>query len=75
MRPFRELTEAVAALRRLQRSRGSKLVHDQRFRRELQKLEAVEKGGPLARRDVTRSVAVICRVLCDEFLKVGSLTN
>ena len=69
MRKVHELDEAVASIKRLLSSGGSQLVYDGRFLKALQRLEEAEADGPAAGRTVVRSVAVISKMLCDEFLK------
>lgn len=64
---WKELNEAVAALKRLLSSEGSRLVHDERLRKAVRKLEAIQKGGKIARKeDLVVIVNVICEVLCEE---------
>jgi hypothetical protein len=64
---WKELNEAVALLKRLLSSEGSRLVHDERLRKAVRKLEAIQKGGKVARKeDLAVIVNVICEVLCEE---------
>ena len=69
MKRVEELSEMIAQLKRLPRKGGSQLVHDGQFRRAVQKLEDLENGRTVGRRDVMRAVALVVRVLCDEQLK------
>jgi hypothetical protein len=64
-----ELSEVIAKLKRLSRKGGSQLVHDEQFRRAVQKLEDMENGRTVGRKDVLRAVTLVVRVLCDEQLK------
>ena len=64
---WKELNEAVAALKRLLSSEGSRLVHGEQLRKAARKLEAMQKGGKIARKeDLAGIVKVICEVLCEE---------
>lgn len=69
MRCVGELSETIAKLKRLSSKGGSQLVHDEQFRRAVQKLEDLENGRTVGRRELLRAVAVVARVLCDEHLK------
>ena len=69
MKRVEELSEMIAKLKRLSSKGGSQLVHDGQFRRAVQKLEDLENGRTVGRRDVMRAVALVVRVLCDEQLK------
>ena len=62
-----EVDELIAAYRRLIRG-GSRLVHAERHRRLLRKLEALRKGGRASRVHVTKLVAEISKALCEEWL-------
>ena len=64
-----ELSEVIAKLKRLSRKGGSQLVHDEQFRRAVQKLEGMENGRTVGRRELLRAVALVVRVLCDEQVK------
>ena len=68
MRKIGELNDVIARLKRWRSSGGSQLVHDGQFRKAIQTLEVIAKGGMVGRRDLYRAVAVIARVL-DEDLK------
>ena len=69
MRNVQELDNAVAAIKRLLSSGGLQLVHDDRVRKALQKLEKEARNrGPKNGRAVVRSVATISAHLCDAFL-------
>ena len=69
MRCVGELSEAIAKLKRLSSKGGSQLVHDEQFRRAVQKLDGFEKGRTIGRRELLRTVGVVARILCDEQLK------
>lgn len=69
MKRVGELSEMIAQLKRLSRKGGAQLVHDGQFRRAVQKLEDLENGRAVGRREVMRAVALVVRVLCDEQLK------
>lgn len=71
MRKSRELTEAVAHLRRLLSVGESQLVHDEEFRRAFQTLEDAAEVGMVPRGKVLRAVSVIARQLCNHYLKSG----
>ena len=69
MRGFKELSDAVVAIRRLRRTEGCRSVWHGRFLKAVRKLEEAEHGRPVPSREITRSVSVISQVLCDELLK------
>ena len=69
MRKVQELDNAVGAIKRLLSSGGLQLVHDDRVRKALQKLEREARSrGPQNGREIVRSVAIISEHLCDVFL-------
>ena len=69
MKRFEELSEMIAKLKRLSSNGGSQLVHDEQFRRAVQKLKGMETGRTIGRRELLRTVTVVARCLCDEQLK------
>ena len=69
MRKFKELGDAVAAIRRLRATGGCQSVWRGRFLKALRKLEKAEQGQLVSGREIARSVSVISQVLCDELLK------
>ena len=73
MRKFRELNEAIAALKRLLSSEGSRLVHDERLRKAMRRLETMQKGGKIVRKeDLVVVTGIICEVLCEELKRASS---
>ena len=75
MRRFRELDEAIAILERLLKSEGSELAHEGRLRKTLRELKTIKRGGKTDRRRLIRAVALISKVVCEEFLKDDDRTN
>ena len=69
MRKFKELRDAVAAIRRLRTTGGCQSVWRGRFLKAVQKIEEAEQGQPVSGKDIARAVSVISQVLCDELLK------
>jgi hypothetical protein len=66
---FTELNDAIASLKRLLSSEGSRLVHDERLCKAMRKLETIQKGGKVVRKeDLVAVTKVICEVLCEELL-------
>jgi hypothetical protein len=50
-------------------SEGTELVHDGRLRQALRELKTYRKGGKQPPRRLYLAVELICRVVCEEFVK------
>ena len=72
MRKFKELGDAVVAIRRLRSTGGCQSVWCGRFLKAVRKLEEAEQGRPASGKEIARAVSVISQVLCDELLKIAS---
>ena len=72
MRKFKELGDAVVAIRRLRSTGGCQSVWCGRFLKAVRKLEKAEQGRPVSGKEIARAVSVISQVLCDELLKIAS---
>jgi hypothetical protein len=70
-RKCKELDKAIATLKRLLASEGAKLVHEGQLRKALRELSNIRRGGGgnRERRRLVRVVALISRIVCEEFLK------
>jgi hypothetical protein len=72
VRTFRELNDAIAALKRLLSSEGSRLVHDERLCKAMRRLETMQKGGKIVRKeDLVVVTGIICEVLCEELKRTS----
>jgi hypothetical protein len=72
VRRFTELNEAIATLKRLLSSGGSRLVHDERLCKAMRRLETMQKGGKIVRKeDLVVVTGIICEVLCEELKRAS----
>lgn len=69
MKRVREVDAVVASLKRLQASGGSQLVHGERIRKAVNRLEAIGKNEKASRTRLVREIAEISQIVCDEYLK------
>ena len=75
MRKFKELGDAVAAIRRLRATGGCQSVWCGRFLKAVRKIEEAEQGQPVSGKEIVRAVSVISQVLCDEIVKNVGITR
>jgi hypothetical protein len=72
VRKFKELNEAITALKRLLSSEGSRLVHDERLGKAMRRLETMQKGGRIVRKeDLMVVTGIISEVLCEELKRAS----
>jgi hypothetical protein len=67
MKPFREMDEVAASVRRLLSSRGSQLVYGDRLRKALQRYEQAKEGGNARR--LIQAASEISKIVVEEYLK------
>ena len=72
MRKFKELNEAITALKGLLSSEGSRLVNDERLCRAMRRLETMQKGGRIVcKKDLVVVTGIVCEVLCEELKRAS----